>query len=126
VAAAEVSLLVGRRRTTAYFEDVLPEVLLRDNPVTARRLVTARLGVLLDRPLLLETLVAFLESGLSLRATAKALHIHENTASYRLRRILELLGVTHPSALVRADLQLALLAHKLNIADAVNETAPID
>jgi hypothetical protein len=124
VAAAEVSVLVGRRRTTAYFEDVLPEVLLRDNPVTARRLVTARLGGLLDRPPLLETLVAYLESGLSLRATAKALRVHENTASYRLRRILDLLDVARPAALVRADLQLALLAHKLTTADAANETGP--
>jgi NAD(P)-dependent dehydrogenase (short-subunit alcohol dehydrogenase family)/DNA-binding CsgD family transcriptional regulator len=116
VAAAEVSLTVGRRRTTAYFEDVLPEVLLRDNPVTARRLVSARLGPLLGRPVLLETLVAYLDAGLSLRGTAKALRIHENTASYRLQRILELLGVVNAAALVRADLQLALLAHRLTTA----------
>jgi hypothetical protein len=116
VAAAEVSLTVGRRRTTAYFEDVLPEVLLRDNPVTARRLVSARLGPLLGRPVLLETLVAYLDAGLSLRGTAKALRIPENTASYRLQRILELLGVVNAAALVRADLQLALLAHRLTTA----------
>ena len=117
VAAAEVSLTLGRRRATAFFEDVLPEVLLRDNPVTARRLVKARLGPLLDRPALLETLVAYLDAGLSLRATARVLRIHENTASYRLQRILELLGAENPAALVRADLLLALLAQRLTADD---------
>jgi DNA-binding CsgD family transcriptional regulator len=117
VAAAEVSLTVGRRRTTAYFGDVLPEVLLRDNPVTARRLVRARLGPVLERPALLETLVAYLGSGLSLRAAARALRIHENTASHRLQRILELLGAENSAALVRADLLLALLAHRLTATE---------
>jgi DNA-binding PucR family transcriptional regulator len=113
VAAAEVSLAVGAHRATSFYQDVLPEVLLRDNPVTARRLVRARLGPALDRPALLATLVAYLQAGLSLRATARALGIHENTASYRLQRILELLGVEAPAGLVRADLMLALLAHRL-------------
>jgi len=123
LAAAEVSVIVGRRRITAYYVDVLPEVLLRDNPVTARRLVDARLGALLDHPHLLETLVSFLDEGLSLRATAKALHIHENTASYRVRRILELLDVAEPAALVRVDLLLALLAHRLNTANGTASLA---
>lgn len=117
VAAAEVSLTLGRRRATAFFEDVLPEVLLRDNPVTARRLVKARLGPLLDRPALLETLVAYLDAGLSLRAAARVLRVHENTASYRLQRILELLGAENPASLVRADLLLALLAQRLSADD---------
>lgn len=113
----KVSLTLGRRRATAFFEDVLPEVLLRDNPVTARRLVKARLGPLLDRPALLETLVAYLDAGLSLRAAARVLRIHENTASYRLQRVLELLGAENPAALVRADLLLALLAQRLTADD---------
>jgi hypothetical protein len=117
VAATEVSLTLGLGRSTVFYQDVLPEVLLRDNPVTARRLVRARLGPLLDRPVLLETLVAYLEAGLSLRAAARTLRIHENTASYRLQRILELLGVEKPAALVRADLMLALLAHRLASAE---------
>ena len=40
MAAAEVSV-TGRERPVAYLAAVLPEVLLRDNPVTARRLVPA-------------------------------------------------------------------------------------
>jgi sugar diacid utilization regulator len=59
-----------------------------------------------------------LDAGLSLRATARALRIHENTASYRLQRILELLGAENPAALVRANLLLALLAHRLTRIDA--------
>jgi hypothetical protein len=118
VAATEVSLAVGRSRTTAHYEDVLPEVLLRDNPVTARRLVRARLGPLLNRPVLLDTLRAFLDEGLSTRATATRLGVHENTAAYRLGRIRELLGLPGTAAMLRADLPLALLAHRLTAGTA--------
>jgi sugar diacid utilization regulator len=45
------------------------------------------------------------------------LRIHENTASYRLQRLLELLGAENPAALVRADLLLALLAQRLTADD---------
>lgn len=118
VAAAEVSVAAGAHRSTAYYPDVLPEVLLRDNPVTARRLVEARLGPLLGRPRLLATLEAYLDAGLSVRGTASALQIHENTAAYRLHRIADLLGAPSTAALARTDLQLALLAHRLTRPEA--------
>lgn len=113
VAATEVSLAVGRSRTTAHYADVLPGVLLRDNPVTARRLVRARLGPLLGKPVLLDTLRAYLDEGLSVRATAIRLGVHENTAAYRLGRVRDLLGLPDAAAFLRADLPLALLAHRL-------------
>ena len=41
---------------------------------------------------LLETLVTFLDQGLSVEAAARALFVHANTVRYRLRRIHEVTG----------------------------------
>lgn len=45
-----------------------------------------------NSPDLLETLVAYLESGRSLELTARELFVHSNTVRYRLKRISELIG----------------------------------
>jgi DNA-binding PucR family transcriptional regulator len=45
-----------------------------------------------NSPDLLETLVAYLESGRSLEMTARELFVHSNTVRYRLKRIAELIG----------------------------------
>ena len=45
-----------------------------------------------NSPDLLETLVAYLESGGSLELTARELFVHSNTVRYRLKRISELIG----------------------------------
>jgi hypothetical protein len=45
-----------------------------------------------NSPDLLETLVAYLESGRSLEVTARELFVHSNTVRYRLKRIAELIG----------------------------------
>jgi PucR C-terminal helix-turn-helix domain/GGDEF-like domain len=59
---------------------------------TARRVVDPRLTSFLDEDLsrggvLSETVQAFAQSDLNLRAAAERLHVHPNTAQYRLRRI---------------------------------------
>jgi DNA-binding NarL/FixJ family response regulator len=110
ISALEVALILDRR--VARFEQVVPEVLLRESPISAQTMVRAVLGPL-EQGDLLETLESFLASGLSMRATARRLHVHENTVAYRMKRIVEALGVEHVNDLVRADILLALRARQL-------------
>jgi sugar diacid utilization regulator len=112
VSALQVALILDRRLTP--FEEVIPEVLLRESPLSARSMVRAVLGPI-DHGDLVQTLGTFLESGLSIRTTARTLHVHENTVSYRMRRIVEALGVESTNDLVRPDILLALRARELFI-----------
>jgi DNA-binding PucR family transcriptional regulator len=59
---------------------------------------------------LLDTLDAFLTSGGRYKATAEALHIHENTLRYRLARVEALTGRSLGSMADRVELWLALRA----------------
>ncbi len=56
---------------------------------------------------LLETVAAFLDSGGSLEATARALFVHANTVRYRLRKVSDLLGI---DVLRARDAQVARIA----------------
>ncbi|MFJ1454966.1 PucR family transcriptional regulator [Nocardia sp. N2S4-5] len=82
-------------------------------PGPAREHLAAVLDPLTPHPELVETLRAFLRSGLDRRATAGQLHIHPNSVSHRLRRIERLAGLnlSHPDSISRASL--ALLAFEL-------------
>ncbi|WP_280371718.1 PucR family transcriptional regulator [Nocardia wallacei] len=82
-------------------------------PGPAREHLAAVLDPLTPHPELVETLRAFLSSGLDRRATAGQLHIHPNSVSHRLRRIERLAGLnlSHPDSISRASL--ALLAFEL-------------
>ncbi|WP_283137656.1 PucR family transcriptional regulator [Rhizohabitans arisaemae] len=111
--ALEAGLRMGADRTVVPFERVIPEVFLIENPLDARRLTEAVLTPLRQSPVLIETLRVFLAAGLSTRITAQRLAVHDNTVSYRLRRILQLLGAASPAELVRADVLLALRADEL-------------
>ncbi|WP_133877779.1 PucR family transcriptional regulator [Paractinoplanes brasiliensis] len=113
MAAAEA----GRRAGTTgvvEFAAVAADVLLLENPLDARQVVRSALGPLLGKPPLVETLRVYLHSGLSTRATAAALRLHENTVTYRLRQITDALGVDSPAALVRADILMALRYRELS------------
>lgn len=105
---------MGADRTVVHFKRVIPEVLLIDNPLDARRLIDTVLTPLRSSPALIETLRAYLSCGLSVRLTAQHLSIHENTVSYRLRRILQLLELENTSRLLRPDVLLALRADELD------------
>jgi hypothetical protein len=96
-------------------EDLLPERVLSGD-VAARR-------ALLDRvhaPLvgaggsLAETVQAYLESGRSLEATARALFVHPNTVRYRLRRVCDVTGwdptVAREAFVLQVALAVGLLA----------------
>jgi hypothetical protein len=115
ISALQVALILNM--PIARFEEVVPEVLLRENPASARAMVRAVLGPI-DHGDLIETLQTFLTSGLSIRATARQLQVHENTVSYRVKRILEAMSVSSVNGLVRPDILLALRAREVLPTDA--------
>jgi DNA-binding PucR family transcriptional regulator len=72
---------------------------------------------------LLETLVTFLDQGLSVEAAARALFVHANTVRYRLRRIQEVTGYspTDPrdAYALRLALTLGRLFHRKRVEEPV-------
>ncbi|MGV9679918.1 PucR family transcriptional regulator [Nocardia sp. NPDC003482] len=83
-------------------------------PGPAREHLAALLNPLTPHPELLETLRAFLDTGLDRKATAHRMRVHANSIGHRLRRIERLTGFdpAAPSGIARASL--ALLAHDLS------------
>ncbi|MGC5022487.1 PucR family transcriptional regulator [Micromonospora sp. DT47] len=114
---AMAAVEVRRRRPSGpavvEFAAVAADVLLLENPLDSRHVIRSALGPILARPQLIETLATYLRCGLSTRATAAALGVHENTVTYRMRQITEALRVSGPSDLVRADVLMALRAREL-------------
>jgi purine catabolism regulator len=118
---AQQALEVGRKlRPDAVVhrhDDVIPQLVLAQNPRLAERFVIHNLGPLLDtkarnREQLLQTLEAYVASG-SVKDAAAALNLHRHTVLYRLDKLRELLGgdLDTPVRLLR--LQLALDLRKL-------------
>jgi len=62
---------------------------------------------------LMETLVTFLDSGLSVEAAARALFVHANTVRYRIRRIHEVTGYSPTDPRDAYALRLALTLGRL-------------
>ncbi|MFJ1709997.1 PucR family transcriptional regulator [Streptomyces sp. NPDC088260] len=112
----------------AAFDDRLAEVLLVGRPEIAERLVTTRLGGVLDasaeRAVLLGTLRVWLDSGCSAARAAELLYCHRNTVLNRIGRIAELTGCSAESGEVRLGWALALRALPLIGADG--ERAAVD
>ncbi|HUA41147.1 MAG TPA: helix-turn-helix domain-containing protein [Streptosporangiaceae bacterium] len=75
--------------------DLLPERAL-DGDESARATLVEEVYEPLMRggAALLDTVMAYLEQGNSLEATARLLFVHPNTVRYRLRRVTELTGIT--------------------------------
>lgn len=97
-------------------DEVIPQLVLAQNPLLAERFVNQSLGRLGDpnlrnRQQLLETLEAYLARG-SVKDAAAALGLHRHTVLYRLERLRELLGDLDVPA-IRLRLQLALDLQKL-------------
>lgn len=67
---------------------------------------------------LLPTLRAYLAAGMSLTATAKALHVHVHTVQYRLAKLEELSGLSLRKGEERLTLELSLRIHDLARADS--------
>jgi DNA-binding PucR family transcriptional regulator len=84
----------------------------------ARTLSAARLGPLQElrpgqRDMLAETLLSWLQNGGNAKAVARQLHVHPQTARYRLRQLQGLFGeaLTDPES--RFELEVALRARRL-------------
>lgn len=98
-------------------DEVIPHLVLAQNPLLAERFVAHTLGRLTDpkvrnRDLLLETLEAYLERG-SVKEAAADLKLHRHTVLYRLDRLRDLLGGDLDSPPARLRLQMALDLRKL-------------
>ena len=97
-------------------DEVIPHLVLTQNPQLAERFVTSSLGRLTDprlrnRDQLIDTLEAYLGRG-SVKEAAAALNLHRHTVLYRLEKLRELLGDLDAPA-TRLRLQLALDLRKL-------------
>jgi sugar diacid utilization regulator len=98
-------------------DEVIPQLVLAQNPLLAERFVAHSLGPLLstrtrNREQLLETLEAYLARG-SVKDAAAALNLHRHTVLYRLDKLRELLGPDLDTPASRLRLQLALDLRKL-------------
>ena len=98
-------------------DEVIPHLVLAQNPRLAERFVNHSLGRLLDpkvrnRGQLMETLDAYLAKG-SVKGAATALGLHRHTVLYRLEKLRELLGGDLDAPATRLRLQLALDLQKL-------------
>lgn len=101
--ASAVAALAGLRAAHGWPEaprpvlasDLLPERAL-DGDESARATLVEQVYEPLMRggAALLDTVMAYLEQGDSLEATARLLFVHPNTVRYRLRRVTELTGIT--------------------------------
>ncbi|HYR50532.1 MAG TPA: helix-turn-helix domain-containing protein [Candidatus Eisenbacteria bacterium] len=98
-------------------DELIPHLVMAQNPRLAERFVLHSLGRLMDRKLrnreqLLETLDAYLVRG-SVKEAAAALGLHRHTVLYRLDKLREILGgdLDEPSA--RQRLHFALELRKL-------------
>jgi sugar diacid utilization regulator len=98
-------------------EEVIPHLVLAQNPQLAARFVAHSLGRLMEPKLrnrnqLLETLEVYLAKG-SVKDAAAALGLHRHTVLYRLDKLKELLGGDIDVPATRLRLQLALDLRKL-------------
>ena len=98
-------------------DEVIPQLVLAQNPMLAERFVAHTLEPLLDpktrsREQLLQTLEAYLANG-SVKDAAAALNLHRHTVLYRLDKLRELLGGDFDAPASRLRLQLALDLRKL-------------
>ena len=99
-------LRLARRARAA--DELLPERALAGDG-HARRLDEVYLPLVRRADTLVETLAAYIASGRSLEATARALFCHPNTVRYRLRQIGDLTGFTPSDARDAFTLEIALV-----------------
>lgn len=99
------------------YADVLPEALIGQDRATLRELVDSTLaplrGTRSGGPQYVETAATWLQEGLSVAATARALDVHERTVRYRLARIAKLTGLDLQHADDRFRLELAVRGERL-------------
>ncbi len=95
-------------------QDLLPERALSGDGHARRSLAHDLYAPLVGSGVdLVDTLVAFFDSGASVEGTARALFVHPNTVRYRLRRIAEVSGYSPTDARDAYALRLALTLGRL-------------
>jgi DNA-binding PucR family transcriptional regulator len=111
LAAQAVALAAGRAPRVVTFEEVAPVAMMLGSADLLRAWVLATLGGLASddehHARLRDTLLVFLQSGGSYKATAEQLTLHKNTVQYRIRKAEEAMG--RPAG-NRYDVELALRA----------------
>ncbi|MGH3498319.1 MAG: PucR family transcriptional regulator [Nocardioidaceae bacterium] len=100
-------------------DDLLPERSLSGDGHARHRLVTDVYAPLTRGDgVLLDTVTAFVESGCSIEATARALFVHANTVRYRLRRVEDETGLSPSSPREAYTLRIAITLGRLLSPDA--------
>jgi carbohydrate diacid regulator len=108
--ALEIGPFIDRTSRVFLPRDLgLASFVCHPNPILKSELAHRLLHPLLDRPDLLATLEAFLETELSAVQTAQRLCIHRHTLDYRLTKIAQLTGLDPRQFHCAAQLQAALL-----------------
>jgi DNA-binding PucR family transcriptional regulator len=111
LAAQAVALAAGRAPRVVTFEEVAPVAMMLGSADLLRAWVLATLGGLATddehHARLRDTLLVFLQTGGSYKATAEQLTLHKNTVQYRIRKAEESMGRPAGS---RYDVELALRA----------------
>jgi purine catabolism regulator len=98
-----------------HHDELIPYLVLAQNPLLAERFVKRQLGRLLEAKgsaQLLDTLDAYLRRG-SIKDAALALHLHRHTVIYRLDKVKELLNINLDEPSTRLGLQLAIDLRRL-------------
>jgi len=111
--AAQTARRAKGRRVMRYDDFDLGTRLLADVDRTDMAYwVGELLAPLQQKPMLLETLIAFFDEELDIMRTAKRLDVHHNTLRYRLSKIESALGGSLQSPALIASLHLALSAER--------------
>ena len=93
---------------------LLPERALAGDGHARRALITEIYQPIVQAgPVIVETLAAYLEGGGSVEAAARLLFVHPNTVRYRLRRVVELSGLSSTDPRDAYTLRLALTLGRL-------------
>jgi len=103
-------------------DDLLAERALAGDMLAKATLINKIYRPLIQNsPDLLETLVAYLESGRSLELTARELFVHSNTVRYRLKKISELIGWDATGARESFVLQVATVLGAMSEQEQVTQ-----
>ncbi|WP_033295613.1 PucR family transcriptional regulator [Amycolatopsis jejuensis] len=110
LSALEIGIYRGQRGRVTQCTEVILEVLLAHNRWVSRRIIDTRIGPLVEKPHLLETLRVYIQCDMALQRTAEELVVHPNTVAYRLRQIAMLTGRDMRRTVDIGDLSVALMA----------------
>ncbi|MBC9225116.1 hypothetical protein GL325_02140 [Aeromicrobium sp. 636] len=110
LSALEIGMFREQQGKVTQCTDVILEVLLTHNHWVSHRLIDSRLGPLVGKPNIIETLRAYIDCNMSLQRTAEEIFVHPNTVAYRLRQITKLTGRDMRNVSDLADLSVALAA----------------